>query len=95
MNKKYIPDPLDISAVELDSGLLELTELLARNIHDVWARQRFSEGWTYGSERNDRTKQHPGLVPYEELPDTEKVYDRNTALETLKVIRLLGYEVTK
>ena len=89
----YKPQPLDTSMVELSSELLELTELLARNTHDIWAQQRISEGWKYGAERNDAEKLHPCLVPYEELPENEKEYDRNTAMETLKVIKLLGFEI--
>jgi len=91
--KTYKPQPLDTSVVELSSELLELTELLARNTHDIWAQQRISEGWKYGAERNDTEKLHPCLVPYEELPESEKEYDRNTAMETLKVIRKLGFDI--
>jgi ryanodine receptor 2 len=34
-------------------------------------------------------------VPYEELPENEKEYDRNTAMETLKAIILLGFRIKK
>ena len=95
MKTQYIPQPLDTSCVELSTDLLELTELLAKNIHDVWARQRLAEGWQYGTERNDERKEHPSLVPYENLPESEKVYDRNTAMETLKVIKLLRFKIEK
>ncbi len=91
----YIPNPIDTSQVVLNEKLLELTELLAKNTHEVWAKQRISEGWQYGKERNDEQKKHPCLVPYEELPEAEKEYDRNTAMETLKVIRMLGFEIVK
>lgn len=89
----YEPKPIDTSAVSLDEGLLELTELLAKNAHDIWARQRMAEGWTWGPERNDAEKKHPDLVPYEELSDSEKEYDRNAALATLKAICALGYRI--
>ena len=93
--KTYIPQPIDTGAAKLSDDLLELTELLAKNTHDIWAKQRFAEGWTYGMKRNDERKEHPCLVPYDELPDSEKQYDRNTAMETLKVIKLLGFEIEK
>jgi len=93
--KSYTPQPLDTSHVELPTDLLELTELLAKNTHEVWAKQRLAEGWKYGVTRNDGRKEHPCLVAYEELPDSEKEYDRKTAMETLKVITLLGYELKK
>ncbi|MCL2510431.1 MAG: RyR domain-containing protein [Bacteroidales bacterium] len=89
----YNPQPLDTSGVELPADLLELTELLARNTHDVWAAQRLAEGWQYGAERNDKRKEHPCLVPYEDLPENEKEYDRNTAMEILKVIKKSGFKI--
>jgi hypothetical protein len=95
MKTQYIPQPLNTSQVELPAELLELTELLAKNTHEVWAQQRLAEGWQYGAERNDVLKLHPCLVPYEELPESEKEYDRNTAMETLRAIILLGFEIIK
>jgi len=95
MSVKYIQKPLDTSQIELPANILELTELLAKNIHEVWATQRLAQGWKYGSERNDSQKQHPCLVPYEELPESEKEYDRNTAMETLKVMVKLGFRIEK
>jgi len=97
MNNKvnYIPQPLDTSSIALSADLLELTELLAKNTHDIWAKQRFAEGWRYGAERNDKRKEHPCLVPYEELPESEKEYDRKTAMETLKAINILGFKINK
>ena len=91
----YQPVPIDTSAVSLTEEICELTELLAANTHEVWARQRLSEGWRFGPERNDTRREHPGLVPYEQLAESEKEYDRQTALETLKVILSLGYRIEK
>jgi hypothetical protein len=91
----YLPDPKDTSNIKLSDEILELTELLAKNAHEVWAKQRVEEGWHYGAERNDKLKEHPGLVPYEDLSETEKDYDRNTAMETLKAIIALGYRIEK
>jgi hypothetical protein len=89
----YVPEPLDTSAVRLDGDVLALTERLAENAHDHWARRRFEEGWTYGPRRDDKAKQHPGLVPYAQLAESEKEYDRATAMETLKAILALGYTI--
>ena len=91
----YTPQPLDTSKIELSSDLLKLTEVLAKNTHEVWAALRLSEGWQYGKERSDTQKLHPCLVSYEDLPENEKEYDRNTAIETLKVIINLGYKIEK
>ena len=89
----YKPNPIDTSKVSLDQNLLELTEKIAENVHDIWALGRMNEGWTYGPKRDDEKKHHPCLVPYEELSDGEKEYDRNTALETLKMISALEYKI--
>ena len=45
--------------------------------------------------RDDEKKTHPCLVPYEELPEIEKDYDRNTAIGTLKLIQALGFDIVK
>ncbi|MGN0534278.1 MAG: RyR domain-containing protein [Eubacterium sp.] len=91
----YKPKPLDTSDIQLSPELLELTEKIAENVHDVWATGRIEQGWKYGKERNDALKTTPCLVAYSELPDSEKEYDRNTALETLKLIIKLGYKIIR
>ena len=91
----YTPTPIDTSDIELSDELKQLVEQLARNVHDIWAIGRFNEGWTYGLERNDAEKKHPCLIPYDQLPEEEKVYDRNTSIETLKFIIKAGFEIKK
>jgi hypothetical protein len=93
--KEYTPKPVDISDIELDSTLMELVEVMAKNVHDVWAETRIKDGWRYGETRNDERLEHPCLIPYEELPDSEREYDRNTAIGTLKLIHKLGFKITK
>jgi hypothetical protein len=89
----YLPHPIDTSRIKLNASLLALTEKLAESIHDVWAAGRIREGWTHGPSRNDVRKTNPTLVPYNELPESEKEYDRKTATETLKAILALGYKI--
>lgn len=91
----YNPTPINTEDVVLPKNLEELTEKIAKNVHDVWAKGRIDEGWTYGPERNDAQKKHPCLVPYDQLSDNEKAYDRNTAIETVKLIVKMGYGITK
>ena len=91
----YKPNPINTDDVILSAELLNLTEKLAENTHEVWAKGRVRDGWKYGRERNDERKETPCLVPYFELTDEEKSYDRSTALETLKLIIKLGYTITK
>lgn len=95
MKNDYIPSPADTSMVQLPEELLPLVEEMAKNVHEVWSRNRISEGWTYGPERDDANRRHPCLVPYEELPENEKEYDRATSQETLKLIMKLGFTITK
>lgn len=94
-NTTYTPKPLDTSDVQLSEDILELTEKLAENTHEVWSTERIAQGWKYGEERNDIEKLHPCLVEYDKLSDNEKQFDRNTALETLKCIIKLGYKIEK
>lgn len=91
----YKPRPIDTSTLRLSPEITELTELLAKNAHENWAAQRIAEGWSYGSYRNDEKKEHPCLIEYEKLSEYEKNYDRITAMETLKVILSLGYQIIK
>lgn len=93
MDSEYIPRPLDTSGVQLEDPLLELTELLARHAHDVWALQRINDGWKWGPTRCDTTRTHPCLIPYEELPEAEKSYDRQVALGTIKAVVASGYRI--
>ena len=86
----YEPKPLDTTGVVQAPDVLNLREMLAKNAHDVWA-----QGWTWGESRDDAKKLHPCLVPYEDLPESEKEYDRNTAMETLKAICAAGYRIEK
>jgi hypothetical protein len=91
----YRPNPMDTSDVVLSDDLLELTEKIAENVHEVWSEGRIKEGWTYGAVRDDAKRETPCLVPYGDLPENEKDYDRNTALETIKLIIKLGYDIKK
>ena len=94
-SSSYHPQPIDTSDVILSPDLMQLAERMAENIHDVWAASRLVEGWTYGPVRDDAEKKHPCLVPYSQLPESEKAYDRNTSLETLKFIIKEGFSISK
>lgn len=95
MKNNYVPQPMDTADVRLPQELDQLVEQMARNVHEVWAQSRIDQGWTYGPERSDALRQHPCLVAYDELPEVEKAYDRDTALGTLKLITKLGFKITK
>jgi RyR domain len=89
----YVPNPLDTSHIRLPQALEPLLERLAENTHEVWAKRRMKDGWTFGPFRDAAAKTHPCLLPYASLPESEKEYDRSTASETLKAILLMGFEI--
>jgi ryanodine receptor 2 len=89
----YVPRPIDSAEALLPESLTALVEQLAESTHDTWAQRRLAEGWTWGPTRDDRAKTHPDLVPYAQLTESEKEYDRSTALGTLKAISVLGYRI--
>lgn len=93
MDSGYMPHPLDTSDISLPESLAPLIEALAENVHDTWAKGRMDTGWTFGPVRDDAKKQHPCLVPYGELSESEKAYDRATAISTLKFICKQGYNL--
>ena len=95
MKPTYTPKPENLDNIQLSEELNGLVEAMAKNVHEVWAQSRMEQGWTYGEERSDTLKQHPCLVTYEELPEVEKAYDRDTALGTLKLISKLGFKISK
>lgn len=95
METKYTPKPIDTTDVELPEELSSLAEEIAKNVHEVWSQNRINDGWSYGVKRDDTEKKHPCLVAYENLPESEKEYDRATSQETIKLILKLGFEIKK
>lgn len=91
----YIPQPIGTKDVVLPEELALLAEKIVKNVHEVWAKGRMKDGWSYGVQRDDVEKRHPCLVPYEDLTETEKEYDRKTSQETLKLIMKLGFKIIK
>lgn len=91
----YEPKPMDLQDVKLPQSLEALMEQIAENVHENWAKSRMDQGWILGPERSDEKKTHPCLIPYDELPEVEKDYDRQTATQTLKLILALGYTINK
>ena len=91
----YQPQPVDTSDIVVPEELMDLVEEMARNVHEVWALNRMEQGWTWGEKRDDQLKTHPDMLPYDELTEEEKDYDRNTSLETIKLILKLGFKISK
>ncbi|MCC7423412.1 MAG: hypothetical protein IT428_24310 [Planctomycetaceae bacterium] len=95
LSMPYEPRPIDTSHVQVPRSLHDLQERLAENTHEVWSQGRMSAGWTWGPQRDDARRHHPGLVPYAELSEEEKDFDRRTAMETIKAILALGYTIVE
>jgi ryanodine receptor 2 len=95
MGNDYIPKPLETDHIVLGGDLLELVELLAENAHDIWACQRLQDGWIFGPERCDASRHHPCLVPYAQLSEAEKAYDRIAVLGTVRAVLALGFKVVR
>ena len=97
--KIYTPHKINLDDVELDDDLEDLLEAIAENAHDVWAEKRMEEGYVYGKENNSDKDKGPltnkDLVPYSDLPNSEKQYDRDMAAQTLKLAKRLGFKVTR
>ena len=93
--KTYIPQPIDLSDVTLTDDLNDLREAIAENAHEIWAENRQAEGWSYGPQRDDKLKRTPDMVPYSQLPEGEKEYDREMAMKTIKLLKKLGYDLIK
>ena len=91
----YEPSPIGLDDVELSEDLSELQEAIAENAHEIWAKNRRDQGWSYGPERNDQKKETPDMVPYCNLPESEKLYDREMAMQTLKLVKKLGFEIVR
>lgn len=92
--KAYNPKPIDLSDVVLTEDMNELREAIAENAHEVWALKRQADGWTYGPQRDDEQKHTPCMVPYSQLPEQEKDYDRDMAMDTLKLMKKLVMPLT-
>ena len=91
----YTPQPPDLDSITLPAALSALTEDISESIHDVWARSRLDEGWIWGHERDDTLRTTPCLVPYADLPENEKAYDRKIVIATIKILLAKGYSIKK
>lgn len=93
--KNYIPNPIDTNDIIIPKEIEVLVEALAEQVHEMWSLGRINDGWTYGEKRDDDKKTTPCLVPYCELSESDKEYDRITAIQTLKFILKKGFKISK
>ncbi|KYO28312.1 ryanodine receptor 3 isoform C [Alligator mississippiensis] len=89
----FIPCPIDTSQIVLPLHLEKIRDKLAENIHELWGMNKIELGWTYGKVRDDNKRQHPCLVEFSKLPETEKNYNLQMSTETLKTLLALGCHI--
>ncbi|XP_074985826.1 ryanodine receptor 3 isoform X13 [Caretta caretta] len=89
----FIPCPIDTTQIVLPLHLEKIRDKLAENIHELWGMNKIELGWTYGKIRDDNKRQHPCLVEFSKLPETEKNYNLQMSTETLKTLLALGCHI--
>lgn len=90
----YNPHPVNLSDIFLEEDLMRLQDVFAENLHEVWAKSRRDEGWSYGILRDEKEKTDPLLLPYDLLPQQEKERCRLMAMESIKLLKKLGWKFT-
>ncbi|WP_250033861.1 RyR domain-containing protein [Paractinoplanes maris] len=91
----WVPDLHDTAALTLPPAVVTDLEQLAEHVHNVWGSKRLADGWRYGPERSTAERTMPSLVPYADLPEDERDYDRELVTETVKMLLRLGYRVSR
>ncbi|XP_071665440.1 ryanodine receptor 3 isoform X10 [Patagioenas fasciata] len=93
MSNGYKPAPLDLSEVKLLPSQEFLVDKLAENAHNVWAKDRIKQGWTYGIQQDLKNKRNPRLVPYALLDERTKKSNRDSLREAVRTFAGYGYSV--
>ncbi|XP_076604100.1 ryanodine receptor 3 isoform X7 [Chaetodon auriga] len=91
----FIPTPVETSQIVMPPHLEKVRDRLAENIHELWGMNKIELGWSYGKIRDDNKRQHPCLVDFSKLPETEKNYNLQMSTETLKTLLALGCRVVQ
>jgi class 3 adenylate cyclase len=85
--------PTGTPPVKLTADIVSLVEQLAEFNHECWLKERTGQGWKFGPKRDEDRKENPCMVPYAELSEDDKKFNRATALETIRTILDLGYNM--
>uniref|UniRef100_A0A8C3VA48 Ryanodine receptor 1 n=1 Tax=Catharus ustulatus TaxID=91951 RepID=A0A8C3VA48_CATUS len=93
MSNGYKPAPLDLSHVRLTPAQLTLVDRLAENGHNVWARDRVQQGWTYSTTQDIKNKRNPRLVPYNLLDEGTKATNRESLCQAVRTLLGYGYNI--
>ncbi|KAJ3590256.1 hypothetical protein NHX12_008210, partial [Muraenolepis orangiensis] len=93
MANSYKPAPLDLNHVKLTPNQNQLVEKLAENGHNVWARDRVRQGWTYSIVQDILNKRNPRLVPYILLDEKTKKTNRDSVNNAVRTLIGYGYNI--
>jgi hypothetical protein len=58
----------------VEAALADATRTPAQS-HEGWSAQKVADGWVYGPVKDPAAKTHPCLVPYADLPESQKTKD--------------------
>uniref|UniRef100_A0A671VHP5 Uncharacterized protein n=1 Tax=Sparus aurata TaxID=8175 RepID=A0A671VHP5_SPAAU len=89
----YKPAPLDLSHIKLTSTQEAMVDKLAENAHNVWARDRIRQGWTYGIQQDVKNRRNPRLVPYVLLDERTKKSNKDSLREAVRTLLGYGYNL--
>jgi voltage-gated potassium channel Kch len=73
----------------------EEIERMAEMEHERWCRERAADGWTYAPTRDDERKTTPYLVPWDDLADDVKDYDRHAVRAMPELLTHAGFEIVR
>ncbi|XP_065399167.1 ryanodine receptor 2 isoform X2 [Macaca fascicularis] len=89
----YKPAPMDLSFIKLTPSQEAMVDKLAENAHNVWARDRIRQGWTYGIQQDVKNRRNPRLVPYTLLDDRTKKSNKDSLREAVRTLLGYGYNL--
>ncbi|KAK2531532.1 Ryr2 [Columba guinea] len=89
----YKPAPMDLSFIKLTPSQEAMVDKLAENAHNVWARDRIRQGWTYGIQQDVKNRRNPRLVPYALLDDRTKKSNKDSLREAVRTLLGYGYHL--
>ncbi|XDC62019.1 hypothetical protein R6Z07M_013201 [Ovis aries] len=93
MSNGYKPAPLDLSHVRLTPAQTTLVDRLAENGHNVWARDRVAQGWSYSAVQDIPARRNPRLVPYRLLDEATKRSNRDSLCQAVRTLLGYGYNI--
>nr|XP_021335867.1 ryanodine receptor 2 [Danio rerio] len=93
LSSGYKPAPMDLCHIKLASTQEAMVDKLAENAHNVWARDRIRQGWTYGIQQDIKNKRNPRLVPYVLLDERTKKSNKDSLREAVRTLLGYGYNL--